>query len=98
MKLDEQIDTIMDEFDFDRVHEIMVACKWGWSTGEDDDLEVPSGNEIRRTARRMLKQAVEEKHALVSSGGFTVIKVKDTLALFFGVDSTSIEFADNDNI
>jgi hypothetical protein len=98
MKLDEQIDTIMDEFDFDRVLEIMAACNWGWSTGEGDETEIPSGNEIRKTARRMLKQTVEEKHSLMSSGGFTVMKIRGRLYLFFGVDSTSIEFADNDNI
>jgi hypothetical protein len=97
-KLHEQIEKIMDEFDFDRVRELMVASKWKWATGEDDEKVVPNGNEIRREAWRMLKQTVNENQAMINSGGFTVIKLNDTLYLFFGVDSTSIEFADNDNI
>jgi len=96
-KLHEQIEKIMDEFDFDSVRDLMVASKWKWSTGEGDEKEVPNGNEIRKSAWRMLKQTVNEDHAIMSSGGFAVMKLNDTLYLFFGVDSTLIEFAEDDN-
>jgi hypothetical protein len=91
MKLDEQIDAIMDEFDFDRVKEMMTYCQWGWSTGEGDETEVPSGNDIRRTARRLLKRLVEEDCRINSTGGFTALKLNDALYLFWGVDSVDIE-------
>lgn len=97
-KMQNQIEAIMDKFDFDRVQKIMKASNWQWATGEGDEKELPSGNDIRRSARRMLNRVIIEKLATISSGGFTAMKIKnkqgEQLVLFFGVDSLDVDFED----
>ena len=62
--IQEQIDTIMDIFEFDRVSALMVHDNWTW--GES----VPDVTEIRQAARKLMRDAVKIK-GLISSGGFT---------------------------
>jgi hypothetical protein len=89
-KLHEQIDAIMDEFDFDHVYSMMVDYNWTWGGG--DDSEVPHVSDIRKTSRRLLRRLVEENCRITSTGGFTALKLNDTLYLFWGVDSQMVEF------
>lgn len=79
-----QIKNIMDNFDFDRVVEIMICVNWRWRD------EIPSTDEIRKTAEGLLKEVVNDKLRFASSGGFTAFKYKGKLDLFFGVDSLII--------
>ncbi len=66
--IQEQIDEIMDDFEFDKVHQIMTALKWKWVTSENPK-EVPELWEIKKAARSHLKSAVKSESS--SSGGFT---------------------------
>lgn len=65
--IQEQIDEIMDTFDFDDVHQIMVHRNWTWGSDEG----VPSKVEIRVAARERMKDAT--KTGFSSTGGFTAI-------------------------
>lgn len=65
--IQEQIDEIMDDFDFDKVHEIMTALNWTWVTSENKNYP-PDIWEIKKSARSHLKNAV--KHGGSASGGF----------------------------
>ena len=70
-KQQELIDEIMDEFDFRRVHKTMEFLNWHWGgrgvpAGE---LRVPSLAELRKEARRMLKDCCLEGHYSTESGG-----------------------------
>jgi shikimate kinase len=94
--LTEQMNTIMEEFDWEHVQDIMKATSWRWH-----EEGVPSLSSIMKTARRMMESAIKEKNAVVSTGGFTVLirKWKDNkgckhicMELFFGVDSMVTEF------
>ena len=67
-KQQDALDNIMDNFDFDQVHKVMVFLDWKWANGKGS-LEVPEKYELKGTARRLLKMAVEEK-TTVSTGGF----------------------------
>jgi hypothetical protein len=93
-----QIEQIMDEFDFDQVRDIMKKVDWKWGHGED--MEVPSGNAIRKCAKTCLIEAAKGEQMSCSTGGFMAIKVVvDNTArmfLFFGVDSALIEFDHED--
>lgn len=66
--LADQIDHIMDHFDFERVAKVMKLMNWTWS-----DKEPPSIPEMREEARRLLKSLGDECVA-VSTGGFYASK------------------------
>lgn len=67
----EQIDEIMDTFDFDRVHKWMLVEDWTWADGT-----VPSVTELRLEARARLKDAASNR-GFASCGGFTAIYSED---------------------
>jgi len=67
-KQQDALDNIMDSFDFDKVHKVMVFLNWKWAN-MDGGIEIPEKYELRSEARRLLKMAIEEK-AIVSTGGF----------------------------
>ena len=67
--LQEQIDDIMDTFEFEDVHNWMKHDGWAWGTGNGNEMEVPDLYEIKRCARQRLKEAAA--HGFSSTGGFT---------------------------
>ena len=86
--IQEQIDEIMDSFDFQKVHKIMEAINWRWH-----EEGVPDVYSLRTLARKHLKEAGEIK-GTSGSGGFTanytecnVEKPWLRLELYFGLDS-----------
>ena len=67
-KQQDALDNIMDNFDFDQVHKVMVFLNWKWANS-NGSLGVPEKYELRGESRRLLKMAIEEK-TTVSTGGF----------------------------
>ena len=59
------IDEIMDWFDFEKVAKVMGALEWKWVTAEEG---IPSVGEIRQSARKLLKQAIEQKTTIATGG------------------------------
>jgi hypothetical protein len=55
--LDVMIDEIMDEFNFARVHKAMVALDWKWAVTSNNN--VPTMDELRKEAERLLRNAAE---------------------------------------
>lgn len=77
------IDDILDNFDFEKVHQTMVALNWKWAGYK----EVPEVPDLRKFARTRLKEAYTRK-TTVSSGGFKATyerwsQVRFTLRLEF---------------
>ena len=70
----ETIDDIMDNFDYEKVHEVMDFLEWKWAL--DDGCCVPSINDLRRRSRQLMKEVVSNlernEEYNVSTGGFTV--------------------------
>ena len=84
----EAIDNIMDYFDFDKVLKTMIALDWKWVKEDHksiDDLEIPSIERIRKTARKALIRAIEIKD-YTSSGGFEAEYKDGELFLKFVVE------------
>lgn len=82
------IDEILDEFDFEKVHRVMVALDWQWY-GIDG---VPSIGDLRRQARSLLQKVVDSKDTLsVGTGGFTAYTHYGVLGLRFEISSYEIE-------
>ena len=73
-----QIDEIMDNFDFRRVHEMMKAVNWTW--GDD----VPEEPELREEARRLLKETIRKDLYCCGTGGFMAMNRDGLLSLYWG--------------
>ena len=62
------IDSVIDSFDFQRVHIAMTAVDWQWQTTEGNGHAVPSVARLKAMARHLLREAINNK--VVGSGGF----------------------------
>jgi len=83
--IQEQIDEIMDSFDFEKAQKIMEAINWEWY-----EEGIPDIYSLRTTARKHLKQAAEVKGGSASGGltaQYTEGKAWVRLELYFGLDS-----------
>jgi hypothetical protein len=76
------IDTIIDEFNFERVHIAMTALDWQWKTTEGNGYAVPTMPKLKAMARRLLNESIKEK--VVGSGGF--------VATYHAEDKDEIEY------
>jgi hypothetical protein len=98
--LKDQIELVMDRFDFARVHNVMTLLDWRWGAGKDSG--VPSIREIRACALSILKEAVErcEIGGFIATGGFRASTQKsgDTgrefLELEFIAETSDSEYED----
>ena len=71
MTHEEQIEEIMDYFNFDRVNKVMVALGWAWSSLNG----VPEKAELRQRARELLRSVAKDKHSIChATGGFHASK------------------------
>ena len=75
------IGQIIDRFDFGKVHDYMVKTDWKWHD------EVPTQEDLRRTAARLLVEAQMDPKDIVSmgTGGFRVYKLPWGLELVFAM-------------
>ena len=74
----DQIDEIMDYFDFEEVHTAMQALGWTWV-----NKGIPSTAEIRQQARGMLKAVASGKEWCASTGGLRATNQDGILSLEF---------------
>ena len=63
--LENQMDEIMDSFDFRKVSKMMEAADWIWATTEG---RVPDEYELRKEARRLMRYAIKGEDC--ATGGF----------------------------
>lgn len=67
--INNQIDEIMDTFDFRKVHEVMKMLEWEWMGNG-----VPEEYDLRVGARKLMKNLIDFKDGGVnSSGGFKAL-------------------------
>lgn len=90
---EQMIADVMDDFDFDKVHDVMKALGWEWATRKGD-CAVPGVWQIAKQAKSILDDVMEyygdgEFH-LISTGGFMAVLEEDgKLSLLFVIDQTS---------
>ena len=65
--LNNQVDEIMDSFDFRRVESVMKHLNWKWN----DSKTPPDEYEIRKNAREIMKMAIKAGEEM-STGGWQV--------------------------
>jgi hypothetical protein len=94
MDWQEQIDEIMDNFNFERVHTCMKAVNWTWwNGGEDDESGVPSVAKLRKRSREHLWSVANHrnKERIISSGGLEAQKYENgSLSLRFVLEEHEI--------
>lgn len=66
--IQKQIDEIMDNFPFEKVHAQMVSEDWKWGDGMGG-MQIPEIPELRKSAREILRTSANTGYC--SSGGFT---------------------------
>ena len=79
------VDDILNEFDFDKVHDTMVALDWKWASTQPS---VPSIRDLKDTARHLLisvynlrkneyQETQPEVPVQVATGGFRAIALSN---------------------
>ncbi len=84
--IENMVAAVMEEFDFDRVHRVMVNLDWKWDIG-DGEMTIPSTYRIMKKAEGLLRDAAQhygdkEFHSC-GSGGFMAHLDGTTLTLQF---------------
>jgi len=70
--IEKMVTAVMEDFDFDRVHRVMVNLDWEWDIG-DGEMTIPSTYRIMKEANRLLTCAANhygEGDYSCGSGGF----------------------------
>ena len=65
----EKIANIMDQFDFEKVHDVMNYLDWKWAMTKSG---VPTVDELKNEAHRILVDACYEK-TNIATGGFRAV-------------------------
>jgi anion-transporting ArsA/GET3 family ATPase len=78
----EQLNNIMERFDFEKVHAYMKLTNWKWID------EVPSVNKLRTTAEKLLYDVIVSDSPTTTSGtgGFTASKFTWGIELAFSIE------------
>jgi hypothetical protein len=66
----DEIEKLIAEFDFDRVHKAMVAVDWKWGGTFGPPPAVPAKDALIATARDLLRQVSAKGAGSISTGGF----------------------------
>jgi hypothetical protein len=83
--MNQQIKSIMRNFDFKRVHCAMVRLDWEWE--RDGKRYIPSTDMIKDVARNLLVELSHSLRAEVSTGSFVARYDGESLQLSFEVTS-----------
>ena len=83
--IENMVAAVMEDFDFDRVHRVMVNLDWKWDIG-DGEMTIPSTYRIMKKAEGLLVSAANhygEDNYSCGSGGFMAHLDGTTLTLRF---------------
>lgn len=69
----EKINSVMEQFDFEKVQSVMEDLDWKWAGTK---YGVPTVDEMKHEAKRLLVDAVEEK-STCATGGFRAVYESD---------------------
>ena len=86
----QQIKDILEEFDFEHVHDAMVALDWHYTDYHENKSYIPDIQELKNTAQHCLEKAV--KYQLSETGGFLAVHSGGVLNLYFVLEETINDF------
>lgn len=86
------IKEILDKFDFEKVHAVMVLTDWKWK-----EIRVPTVEELRECAGWLLVNACFAEGDYTSGlGGLAVYKDDREVNLVFELETCAVERGNND--
>ena len=88
----QQIKDILEEFDFEHVHDSMVALDWHYTDYLENKSYIPDIQELKKTAKECLEHAV--KCQFSETGGFLAVHSGGVLNLYFVLEKTMRDFYD----
>ena len=99
--IETMVTAVMEDFDFDKVHRVMVSLDWRW-TIENGERTVPSSYRMMKTADRLLRDCAQhygdkEFHSC-GTGGFMASLDNGTLALQFILTESASDHRDYINV
>jgi len=83
---EKHIKHILDNFNFEEVNRVMTILDWHWWNAVN---KVPSVDELKKEAKRMLSDVYDNEYTSSSTGGFKVTKFEDHLELQFIISDKS---------
>lgn len=92
MRKQEQIQTILNEFDFVKIHSAMTHLKWLWTydngEGNPPVKKIPALEDLKDIAEHCLNQVAnsQDNSATFYAGGFEAEKIENILELRFILD------------
>lgn len=94
---------VMDDFDFEKVHKVMLYFDWKWKI-EHDEFTVPSIFRMMKTAERLLTDVSahndKERHEIATGGFRAIFDENENLELRFELvtsESLSGDYGDDGN-
>ena len=95
----DEIDIIMDNFDFYKIKKVMDILDWRWTSLEGQS-GVPLIAEMRSTSRRLLKKAIENtkitsNKSIVATGGFVAEAHIEDENLYLNLSFIAEEFCNH---
>jgi hypothetical protein len=90
---DVQIEEILNEINFNKIHKAMRHLDWKWGLG--DNAIVPNVHKLKEEAHRLLNQSKKYRNSeipiYISCGGFEVYAYKGGFALKFVLEHWSTD-------
>ena len=87
---EQQIKDILEEFDFERVHESMLTLYWHYADYLENKPYIPDIQVLKNTAKECLKHAI--KCNFSETGGFLATHSGGVLNLYFVLEGTINDF------
>ena len=95
------VNEVIEDFDFDKVHRVMVSLDWRW-TIENGERTVPSSYRMMKTANRLLRDCAQyygnKEFHTCGAGGFMASLDNGTLALQFILTESTSDYRDYINV
>lgn len=83
----DQIQSAINQFNFDRVEKAMRVLNWKWAF--DPEYRIPTRADLVATATRLLTEVAKRNHVWIESGGFRAerekLKTGEHLVLSFTI-------------
>ena len=95
--IEAMVTAVMEEFDFDKVHNVMVFLDWRWSI-ENGERTVPSSYRLMKMADRLLRDVAkyygDGQFHMMSTGGLVASLDNGVLGLQFILSESTADHHD----
>ena len=85
---------LIEEFDFQKVHNVMELLNWGWAFSKHS---VPTVGEMVVLAMQLIDEMFEKDTTSISTGGFSVENLGGAYKLKFILEEVYVAKEEDDN-